>query len=374
MKERLTAFIDELRQAGLRPSIAEGLDAVGAVTAGGVERAMLREALATTLVKDHAERATFDEVFDRFFALPAPRRGKRFEQKQEQGEGRGRGGSGDGAGRRTEREATGSKGDEKREQQPLGTERESADRARELARQRALLALPFRDMDPRQVEELEELVEDLARRFRRRCARRYRRAKRGRLDIRRTIRRALSRGGVPIELELRKPRPRKTDLVALVDLSYSTATAAIFMLALLAPARSFFRRVRLFGYVDAPAEISFEHGRVLPHEPIDLNARSDFGNVLRLLEERHQLALGRNTVLLILGDARNNRRPPRADVLARLGRAVRAVLWLNPEPQVRWDTGDSVMSTYARHAGAVLAAHDTRSLLIALGRVAKTSF
>src|SRR6185436_15262972 len=102
----------------------------------------------------------------------------------------------------------------------------------------------------------------------------------------------------------------------------------------------------------APAEISFEAGHVVPHEPLDLNARSDFGNVLRLLEQRHRLQLGRNTVLLILGDARNNRRPPRADLLARLAREVRAVVWLNPEPVERWNTGDSVMSTYARHFGA----------------------
>ena len=374
MRERLTDFVDALRQADLRPSTAEVIDAVAAVAAAGVERPVLREVLAATLVKDHAERAAFDAVFDRFFALPERRRAKRAAPAEEEGEGRGRGGEGAGLGKPSEREGSGKRNDEKRHDERRADPTRPAERSRQLARRRALLALPFRDMDPAEVEELRALVEDLSRRFRLRAARRQRGSRRGRLDMRRTIRRALSRGGVPIELAFRRPRPRKTDLVALVDLSYSTATAAEFLIALLAPARPFFRRVRFFGYVEAPAEISFENGHVVPHEPIDLNARSDFGNVLRLIDERYRLALGRNTVLLVLGDARNNRRPPRADLLQRIAHAVRTVVWLNPEPRERWDTGDSVMSTYTRHAGAVLAAHDARSLLAALARLVKTSF
>jgi uncharacterized protein with von Willebrand factor type A (vWA) domain len=157
----------------------------------------------------------------------------------------------------------------------------------------------------------------------------------------------------------------------LVDLSYSTATAAEFLLALLAPVRRFFRRVTLLAYVDRPCAVSFEHGHVVPHEPFDLNARSDFGNVLKLLEEHHGVALGRNTVLLVLGDARNNRRPPRADLLHRLHRQVHRVVWLNPEPLERWNTGDSVMASYERHCDALLAASSPRTLSAALDELAR---
>ncbi|MFN8644101.1 MAG: VWA domain-containing protein [Candidatus Binatia bacterium] len=206
--------------------------------------------------------------------------------------------------------------------------------------------------------------------LRSRFARRQRRAGGGRVDMRRTIRRALSRGGVPVEILFRTPRPGKSDLLALVDVSYSTATAAEFLLALLAPARRYFRRVALLAYVDRPCAVSFEGGHVVPHERLDLNARSDFGNVLRLLGERPEAAVGRNTVLLILGDARNNRRPPRADLLADLHRAARHVVWLNPEPPARWNTGDSVIATYARDCDAVLAAWNPRTLAAALGQLA----
>ncbi len=372
MQERLLGFIDALRQAGLTPSVSESLDAARAVAQAGIERPVLRECLAATLVKDHAERMLFDQVFDRYFA--APRRARTpGERRQAEAAGEGGGGAGVGVRRAAERE--GQRGEQQRERQvqrPRGAAPEPR-AAEQLAQQRALSVRPFRDMGPRDTEALRALVEALARQFRRRCARRMRQARRGRLDMRRTIRRALSRGGVPMELLLRRPRPGKSDLVALVDLSFSTATAAQFLLALLVPARPFFRRVTLLGYVDAPVEISVEGGHVVPHAPLDLAARSDFGNVLRLFGTRFEAGLGRNTVLLVLGDARNNRRPPRADLLARLQRAVRAVVWLNPEPPARWNTGDSVMATYARYASTVLAAHDPRTLDAALAQLVKMS-
>ena len=357
MQARLLEFFDALRQAGLAPSVGETLDAAAAVRVAGIERPVLREALAAALVKDHAERATFDDVFDRCFALPPAAGRARKPPLPRAGDGSGRGGEGAGRGQPRQEGRSG--------QQPREEPR-PAQSARRLAQRRALAAKPFREMEPDEVEALDDLVAELGRRLRSRFARRQRRARGGRIDMRRTIRRALSRGGVPVEILHRTPRPGKSDLLALVDVSYSTATAAAFLLALLAPARRWFRRVVFLAYVDRPGAVSFEGGHVVPHEPLDLNARSDFGNVLRLLGERRDAAVGRNTVLLILGDARNNRRPPRADLLADLHRTARRVIWLNPEPPARWNTGDSVMATYAHHCDAVLAAWNPRTLATAL--------
>jgi hypothetical protein len=365
MKERLTEFIDRLRGAGIRASVAESLDALRAATVLGVEREALRAALAATLVKDAADRPTFDALFDHFFAAPSRQRGV-SEPPHAGGEGIGRG-RGESLASRPAAEPEREPG--RRAPGESQAERRAAvpsQRAQRLQRQRELLELPFEAMDARAVEEADDLVAELARRLRAHQRRRRTRAPRGRLDFRRTIRRSLSRGGVPIDPAFRRPRPAAVDLVALCDLSHSTATAANFFLALLAPAAGFFRRVRWFGYVDRLVEVSFEHGHVIPHEPLDLAARSDLGNVLQQLWTRHEAALSRNTLVLILGDARNNRRPPRADLLGRVHRQVRRVLWLNPESVRRWNTGDSVQVLYARHCDAVLPAANLRELLRAL--------
>jgi uncharacterized protein with von Willebrand factor type A (vWA) domain len=214
--------------------------------------------------------------------------------------------------------------------------------------------MPMRAMSPRDVEEATALVAALARRHATRVRRRLEPRRRGRLDFRRTLRAATSRGGVPFVRRYRGRRPGKIGLVALCDLSASTATATDFFLALLAPATRFFAPVRLFGFVDRAVEIEFVAGQVRPAAPIDLMARSDFGAVLAALLAEHVDALGPDTLLLVLGDARNNRRPPRADLLGRMRARVRRVLWLNPEPEARWNTGDSVIGSYARHVDAVL--------------------
>lgn len=373
MRGRLLGFVGALRGEGLTPSPAETLDAMRAVARLGVERPVLREALAATLVKDHADRAVFEAVFERYFAVPPrqPAKGKR-PAPSPSGDGVGRGGQGNGR-KEDERPGTAARRRDEAGSRPAAAARSTAEeeRSREaavrlLAERRALMVKPFRDMDAREVESLRVLVAELSRRLRARWSRRFTRARRGGLDWRRTLRRALSRGGVPVELLGRMPRPGKVDLLALVDLSYSTATAAEFLLALLEPARGFFRRVKLFAYVDRPCPVSFERGHVVPHEPLDLSARSDFGAVLVRLSERIGLEPGRNTVVLILGDARNNRRPPRADLLRALGHGARAVVWLNPEPQERWNTGDSAVAAYAQYCGALLAAWNPRTLVRAL--------
>jgi uncharacterized protein with von Willebrand factor type A (vWA) domain len=66
--DRHLAFVAALREAGLRVSVSEGLDAAAAVDVVGLaDRAVLREVYAATLVKRHQDRRAFDTAFDVFF-------------------------------------------------------------------------------------------------------------------------------------------------------------------------------------------------------------------------------------------------------------------------------------------------------------------
>lgn len=392
-------FINALRTAGLRISISESMDALRAIAAIGVEREMFQEALAACLVKEEEDRLVFDETFVRFFAGPrAQRRGKHHEEGGEKGE-------------KQQVKTDGAESDRPREQpqqqrrpsqqppqaiqerpeqssqQDSASQPSDAELAEEesttgrqpdkdetgfkakLARQKSLLEKPFKSFDARDIEASKELVEQLARQFRGRLNRRYKRRKRGRLDFRRTIRAAVPHGGVAVDLRFRGRRPGKPDLLALSDLSGSVALVSDFLLALLAPASEFFRRVRTFAYVDGLCEVSFEHGHVVPHGELDLYARSDFGKVLqRFWSEQGDQILTPHTVVLILGDARNNRRPPRSDLLARMRAHTKKLIWLNPEPRERWNTGDSVIGLYAQVSDAVLPCGNLRELLAALNQ------
>src|SRR5437667_2507121 len=228
MRARILDFVQTLRaRGGVEVSVAESLDALVAVAAVGVEREAMREALAAALVKHEADRPVFDQLFDEAFPLVGgaeegrPRRRARGAGGGRVPTGAGRGAGDGGRSRlRDERE-------ERRERATHGHAREAspgaaARQAREVsgresraARARRLLALPFRELTSRDVEEARELVRELGARLRGRLARRERQARRGRVDFRRTIRHSMSSGGVPVRPRFRARRPGRPDLVAL---------------------------------------------------------------------------------------------------------------------------------------------------------------
>jgi uncharacterized protein len=68
MDDRMVSFVAALRAAGVRVSLAECQDAFAATQAIGVmDRSRFRSALQTTLVKEHADRPTFDKLFPIYF-------------------------------------------------------------------------------------------------------------------------------------------------------------------------------------------------------------------------------------------------------------------------------------------------------------------
>jgi uncharacterized protein with von Willebrand factor type A (vWA) domain len=88
--------------------------------------------------------------------------------------------------------------------------------------------------------------------------------------------------------------------------------------------------------------------------------------VLEELAGPRAALLGRQTLLLVVGDARNNRRPHRAPLLRQIRDRVQRIVWLVPEPRTRWNTGDSVLDRYAPACDAVVECESLGALLSAL--------
>ncbi|NEW37207.1 VWA domain-containing protein, partial [Nocardia cyriacigeorgica] len=81
-------------------------------------------------------------------------------------------------------------------------------------------------------------------------------SRRGEIDLRRTLRKSMSTGGVPIDLVSRKPRPGRPELVLLCDVSGSVAGFSNFTLLLVSALREQFSRVRIFAFVDQTDEVT----------------------------------------------------------------------------------------------------------------------
>ena len=238
-----------------------------------------------------------------------------------------------------------------------------------LSRVQQVEEVPFANYSRLEYDQAREALALLRRRWQTRLGRRLHQATRGRLDFRRTLRNSLQHGGLPLERAFRARRPRHLDLVVLADISGSVHYASLLMLELLAGAAREFRRMRGFVFIDRLVAADFEGGHLVMTPPLDLYARSDFGRVFGEFEAKYRELLNHATVVVIFGDARNNKRPPRPDLLQAISRRSRAVIWLNPEPQHRWGTGDSVISVYGRVVDHLLPCENLRELRTSLLKI-----
>lgn len=229
--------------------------------------------------------------------------------------------------------------------------------------------VPILGASPSDLAALQRALRPLARKLAVRGARRRRFTRRGRLDVRRTIRRSLSTGGVPVQPLWRRPWTTRPELVVLCDVSGSVAEFARFTLALMSAMSAEFSAMRCFAFVDgvdevtqivADAQGTLMPGHVLARTDVVWDdGHSDYGRVWGVFATRFSPALTPRSSLVITGDARSNYRAANAAGLAAMARVVREVHWLNPERRERWDTGDSVMALYTPSCDSV---HEVRTL------------
>ena len=183
------------------------------------------------------------------------------------------------------------------------------------------------------------------------------------VDVRRTMRASLQTGGVPIELKYRPRRPRRPEIFVLCDVSTSVTSASTFFLSVLHALHDAFRKLRSFVFIERISEVTevFERERDFraASEAVsrdagvaDISGYTDYGRVwtelLALIEDE----LHPRATVIVLGDARTNGRPPRDDVFAAITARAGRTFWLNPEPRLYWNYGDSVIAAYEQHCTA----------------------
>jgi uncharacterized protein with von Willebrand factor type A (vWA) domain len=219
-----------------------------------------------------------------------------------------------------------------------------------------------------QLRQMRKTVQPLARMLATRLAARRRRARAGSIDLRKTLRKSMSTGGVPIDVVLRKPRPARPELVVLCDVSGSVAGFSHFTLLLVNALRQQFSRVRVFAFIDTTDEVTHLFGpeadlavaiqRITREAGVyTRDGHSDYGNAFVSFTENFHNVLSPRSSLLVLGDGRTNYRNPAVDVLAHMVTSSRHAHWLNPEPRHLWGSGDSAVPRYED----VITMHECRS-------------
>ncbi|WP_029112811.1 VWA domain-containing protein [Mycobacterium sp. URHB0044] len=219
-----------------------------------------------------------------------------------------------------------------------------------------------------QLRQMRRVVAPLARTLATRLAARRRRSRAGEIDLRKTLRKSMSTGGVPIDVVLKKPHPARPELVVLCDVSGSVAGFSQFTLQLVHALRQQFSRVRVFAFIDTTDEVTELFGpeadlavavqRITREAAVyTRDGHSDYGHAFVSFLENYPTVLSPRSSLLVLGDGRNNYRNPEVDLLTHMVTASRHAHWLNPEPKHLWGSGDSAVPRYED----VITMHECRS-------------
>lgn len=208
-------------------------------------------------------------------------------------------------------------------------------------------------------QRMAELVHKAARKLASQHSRRRRTTKRGMLDVRRTIAANAAFDGVQFNTRWKATRIDRPKIVAICDVSGSVSRVARFLLLFLYSLQDVFPKVRSFVFASDMVEVSamFDEKPVAEAVAEILNSQgnmsSGYGTALEDFKTQALRQIDKKTTVIMLGDARNNGGDGRSDIWQQVYRQSRRVLWLNPESELSWNTGDSIMSAYAPYCSQV---------------------
>lgn len=199
----------------------------------------------------------------------------------------------------------------------------------------------FSEVPQGDLAELEQIALQLLKKMSMRLSRRLKIMRaRGQVDLRRTIRRNISRGGDPISLSFKGKKLQQDRLVVLVDISGSMNAYSLFLVRFAYALQKHFKRVDTFLFSTQLSEITGAfRGRQsrsafesLGEKAAGWSGGTKIGESLREFNQLHaRRLLTRDTLFIILSDGWDTGEPEvLAAELAAIRRRVRKLIWLNP--------------------------------------------
>lgn len=241
---------------------------------------------------------------------------------------------------------------------------------------KALSLADFRFVfDPRQMREIERLVERVARRAKKRVSRRETVASRGSVvDLRTCMRRSLRYAGQPVELSFRKRKPRLRRFVLLLDVSQSMDVYARLFMRFSRILMTVFQRSDAFVFNTDLSELGRGHARL---------SEEDFERVLNQLgkgwlggtriaqsldtfnDKYLNRCVDAKTTVLIFSDGCDTASPDKlAERVKTIQRRAGKLVWVNPLLG-RFEPGevDKYMDPIVPYVDRYCSAHNLKSLI-----------
>jgi uncharacterized protein with von Willebrand factor type A (vWA) domain len=353
------------REKGLSVGVQESLVALEAATVLGIVNSEdLKFGLRSTLCSSKDDWDLFEECFqvfwDRLASESLSKSGER-SPKQRTSRANGR--------KVSSLMSTGAGSDASSESEEEGSHAVTGASTRERLSKADFSTLPQSD-----VAMLEQIALRLFKQMSRRLARRRRTGSRGQVDLRKTIRRNISRGGDPMNLRYRQRKPRPHRLVTLLDISGSMSPYSLFLLKFLYALQKHFRHVDTFLFSTSLVEITslfrVQHLQdallALSQKPAGWSGGTNIGGSLREFNQIHSRKLrSSDTLFVILSDGWDTGDPGVLSAeLSAVKRRVRRLIWLNPLLGLKdYQPITGGMIAALPHIDVFASAHNLESLL-----------
>jgi uncharacterized protein len=338
--QKLAAFLRTLRDGGFPVGLAEGQDAAALMASGyAAKSSWLRSAFKHLFCARKSDWDKFDGIFDAFWlgqrvrsrsvAIGSSSAAKNPSLKGLRDAGRAPGGN---------QSAT--------DQVPSGDDapdgRSGEGRMEGASHAQNLAEVDFRKLaDPDQIAQAHQAAAQLAHVMRTRLTRRDLARRRGhRLDLRRTIHRNISHGGVPIALVKRARKDKPLRLVVLLDASGSMSAYTAVFLRFIHGVLDEFREAEAFLFHTRLAYVSGamkekDAGRAL--DRLSLLAQgagggTRIGESLHTFNRAHAARVlhSRSCVMIVSDGYETGDAALLGREMARLAKRCRRIVWLNP--------------------------------------------
>lgn len=328
LSANVVGFCRLLRAQGTGAALGEEQDALRALMAIDLaDPEDFRLSLRTTLAKTPAEQKLFDALFDAYWSV-WDRAGELNQPQPEPAEKANT--------NRPGKDGLTSIREWLKQGEPTEEEREAAGFSPiEVHTKR-----DFKNFNAEELEEIGRLLQAIARALATRFSRRYRPAgPPGRLDLRRTLRASLRRGGELLDLSYSRRARQKPKLVLLCDVSKSMDLYSRFLIQFMYAFQNAYRRIETFVFATslhhvAPllrgSDLSTGLDALAAQVP-DWSGGTRIGNSLATFLSQHAALVDHQTALLIVSDGWDT-----GDVeileesMCALQRRCRCLIWLNP--------------------------------------------
>lgn len=225
-----------------------------------------------------------------------------------------------------------------------------------------------------EVDELMRVIRALSRRLAAHLNRRRQPTRQhASLDLRRTLRANLRRGGELLDLAWKKPKRNRAKLVVLCDVSQSMELYTAFLLQFLYAFQQVFRRVETFTFSTDLQRITpllrernyDEALQVLSSQPLGWSGGTKIGHALDTFVRDHaSRMLDSRTSVIILSDGLDmGETDLLTDALSRIRTRSRRIIWLNPlAGYAEYQPQTAGMQAAWPHLDVFLPGHNVESL------------